>query len=156
MGEEVTRVWARKSHTLDEDIADTYWLWLEFTDGTLAVVGTSWLLPDEARTPLQAELELIGTEGVATVELPGDGLELWSSAGTETPDLAGWPEVDGLVTGMLRQEVSYFAQCVLEGRQPDRHRPEDARAALAIALAAIESAQLGEPVAVACEKGSNV
>ena len=146
IGEEVVRVWAQKSHTLDERIADTYWLWLEFTGGSLAVVETSWLLPDRARTALHGELELIGTKGVARVRLPGFGLELWTADGTQTPDLAAWPEVDGLVTGMLRQELSYFAQCILEGREPDRVQPEDARAALAIALAGIDSAERDEPV----------
>ena len=144
--EEVTRVRAWKSHTLDKQIADTYWLWLEFAGGALAVVETSWLLPEGGRSALVGEVEVLGTEGVARIELPGWGLEVWGAAGTQTPDLAAWPQVEGLVTGMLRQELSYFTQCILEGREPDRLHPEDARAALAVALAGIESAERGEPV----------
>jgi len=41
--------------------------------------------------------------------------------------------------GILRAELRYFADCVLEGRKPDRITPEESRAAVALMEAATRS-----------------
>jgi len=43
-------------------------------------------------------------------------------------------------------EIEYFVKCVAEGRNPEVATVEDARAALALALDCIESAETGRPV----------
>ena len=48
--------------------------------------------------------------------------------------------------GILRAELRYFADCVLEGRKPERITPEESRAAVAAMVAAEESARTGSVI----------
>jgi hypothetical protein len=48
--------------------------------------------------------------------------------------------------GILPAELRYFADCVIEGRRPDRITPEESRDAVALLAAAEESSQTGKIV----------
>jgi UDP-N-acetylglucosamine 3-dehydrogenase len=54
-----------------------------------------------------------------------------------------WPQVFGERFGILRAELRYFADCVLEGRAPERTTPEESRAAVEVIVAAEQSAKTG-------------
>jgi predicted dehydrogenase len=111
-------------------VPDILWSVFEFPDERLAVVENAWVLPDEAGVWLEAEVEVIGSEGVARVHVPGD-LGLWLSSGHMLPDTT--------LMGALRDELSYFATCVARGVEPDRVTADDGIEAVRLALAAADS-----------------
>jgi predicted dehydrogenase len=95
---------------------------------------------DEAGVRLEAEVEVIGAEGIARVRLPGD-LSLWLSSGHTLHDTTLVPFGLGTATGALRDELSYFATCVARGTEPDRVTADDGIEAVRLALAAADSGE---------------
>jgi predicted dehydrogenase len=125
-------------HRTSESVPDILWSVFEFPDERLAVVENAWVLPDEAGVWLEAEVEVIGSEGVARVRVPGD-LSFWLSSGHTLPDTTLVPYGLGTATGALRDELSYFATCVARGIEPDRVTADDGIEAVRLALAAADS-----------------
>jgi predicted dehydrogenase len=132
-------------HRGDEAVPDILWSTFTFPDHRVAVVENAWVIPDEAGVWLEAELEVIGSEGVARVRLPGD-LSFWLSSGHTLPDTTLVPFALGTATGALRDELSYFAGCVARGVAPDRVTADDGVEAVRLALAAADSGTRGTPV----------
>jgi len=60
-----------------------------------------------------------------------------------------WPKPFGRRFGILRAELRYFADCVQEGRKPERITPEESRAAVALMEAATQSAHCGTVIQLA-------
>jgi predicted dehydrogenase len=73
------------------------------------------------------------------------GLEVHSLEGLVRPDTTLMPTVHDRVTGILRDEIYHFLECVLEDKQP-AVSGEDGLAALRIVLALTESLRTGVPV----------
>jgi predicted dehydrogenase len=117
---------------------DIIWSTFEFPDERIAVVENAWVIPDAAGVWLEAELEVIGSEGIARVRLPGD-LSFWLSSGHTLPDTTLVPFGLGTAMGALRDELSYFATCVAHGVEPDRVTADDGIEAVRLALAAADS-----------------
>jgi UDP-N-acetylglucosamine 3-dehydrogenase len=131
--------------------ADLVWYVLRFPEGALAVVETAFVLPDGAGTWLESETEVISTEGVARVQLPGDLLRIWGPSGHEEPETTLSSGALGWSSGALKDEIAYFLGCVRQGTPPTRVVPEDAVQVLKIALAAVEALESGQPVDLANE-----
>jgi UDP-N-acetylglucosamine 3-dehydrogenase len=130
-----------RSHALqagNESVPDILWSTFEFPGERVAVVENAWVIPDGAGVWLESELEVIGSEGIARVRVPGD-LSLWLSRGHTLPDTTLVPFSLGTATGALRDELSYFASCVARGVAPERVTADDGIAAVRLALAAAES-----------------
>jgi UDP-N-acetylglucosamine 3-dehydrogenase len=128
--------------------ADLTWAILRFEDGTLGVLETTWLLPD--KTPfLDDFLQVVTTSGVANIDMLNSGLTIWREDGVENPDVCYEPRMRGSAYGALREELSYFALSVLEGRKPTLVAAEDGVEALRVGLAIIESANSDREVEVA-------
>jgi predicted dehydrogenase len=120
--------------------ADLTWAILRFENGTLGVLETMWLLPD--KTPfLDDFLQVVTTSGVANIDILNSGLTIWRADGVEIPDVSYEPRIRGSAYGALREEISYFALCVLEGRKPTLLTAEDGVETLRVGLAVIESAR---------------
>ena len=141
MEDEVIKVYARKVNVLDPKIADTYWAVLTFSRGGIAVVETSWLLPDGAPTELNSTVEVIGSRGVASIESPAMGMPIWTEKRSEYPDIFFWPVINGHARGTVHRMLEYFTCCVLKREPQKRVCLEDARESVKIALAAVESAE---------------
>jgi len=141
MEDEVIRVYARKVNVLNPEIADTYWTVLTFSRGGIAVIETSWLLPDGAPTELNSTVEVIGSRGVAFIESPCVGMPIWTEKKSEYPDIFFWPLVDGQAWGTVYRMLEYFTRCVLKRESQKKISLQDARESVKIALAAIESAE---------------
>jgi UDP-N-acetylglucosamine 3-dehydrogenase len=135
---EPLRVTSHALHRTQESVPDILWSTFEFPDEHLAVVENAWVIPDEAGVWLEAEVEVIGSDGVARVRLPGD-LSLWLSSGHTLPDTTLVPFGLGTAMGALRDELSYFATCVARGTEPDRVTADDGIEAVRLALAAADS-----------------
>jgi predicted dehydrogenase len=138
-GAEPLAVTSHALHPASSSVPDILWSTFEFPSG-VAVVENAWVIPNEAGVWLEAELEVIGSEGVAHVRLPGD-LSLWLSSGHTLPDTTLVPFGLGTAMGALRDELSYFATCVARGIEPDRVTGDDGIEAVRLALAAADSGE---------------
>lgn len=118
--------------------ADLSWGILEFEGGALGFVQTMWLLPDKLRL-LDDGMQVITDSGVANINIHS-GLDLWLEDGPEIPDISYELRVRGSVFGALREELSYFALCVLRGVQPTVVTAEDGVESVRVACALVESA----------------
>jgi len=144
-GRPVRRVrgWAR--HATGREHPETFWGVLEFEGGALGVVETIWMLPD-CGVMLDDAFQFIGTRGVANLQLHPGTFALLSEEGYRLPDVAYDPRVGGAARGALRDELAYFCECVAAGRPPQVITPEEARNAVEVVLALIESGREGREV----------
>ncbi len=139
-------VFAKCRSLLGECFPESFLALLDFPDGPMGLIQNGWLLPDAFPSAIEAELVVLGDKGSGHLRTPHLGTLISDSAQTHSPDLFWWPSIYGEVTGALRSELLYFLRCLAEGREPDRVRPEEAREALRVALAIVESAEKGEEV----------
>ncbi|MCC6314425.1 MAG: Gfo/Idh/MocA family oxidoreductase [Thermomicrobiales bacterium] len=134
---------------------DGCWALLQFGDGPVAMVETSWFVPNGAPanvlTPtwhgtIDSELEIVGVERSARLDLLEGSLAIWEPDYTARPDTAMWPEIAGTVGGALREEDRHFLDCVRAGVPSPIASARDALAGLRIAEAIVESAATGREV----------
>lgn len=125
---------------------DLFWGMITMDDGSLGVIETAWLLPES--TPWRGHIlgEVIGTEGTALLEVPGNGLGFWLADRVTTPDTSYWPQIYGTTVGALRDEIGYFVRCVTHDLPVEVPRHEEVLASLEVAAALIRSAAEGRPV----------
>jgi len=71
---------------------------------------------------------------------------LGRTKGVHKPDTFYWPKLLGKRSGVLQNELSYFAECIREGKTPDVITPEQSREAVALMCAAERSADTNEVV----------
>ncbi|MFB6138993.1 MAG: Gfo/Idh/MocA family protein [Halosimplex sp.] len=137
---EVERVYTQSARWRDDgSLMDHAVAVLRFESGAVAHVTGSWAQPESR--PFGFSLEVAGDEGL--VEYDGDGavsVEWYGDGGDEREAATG---VDP-----MRREIEHFLECVETGETPEI-TVEDAIEAVRISLAAIESSERGEPVAVA-------
>ena len=139
-------VYAQEVHPGQCKHPDAAWAMIRFNNGAVGVVESVWHLPESTPYAIDARMEVIGTEGALYINCAEAGLELHTSDGVQMPDTMYWPNVFGERLGVLRTELRYFANCVLEGSPPDRVPAEDSRDVVALIAAAVESSQTNEVV----------
>lgn len=144
-GKKVTSVRCHEVSVEPGKGADLTCATLKFEDGALGLLQTMWLLPD--KTPfLDDSMQVVTTSGVANIDMLQSGLTIWHEDGAEVPDVSYEPRLHGTVYGALREELSYFALCALESRQPTLLTAQDGVEALRVALALVESAKTDREV----------
>ncbi len=119
---------------------------LSFADGTVASIETASILPEMSPAPNRARFAVKGTEGTAELATPGNGLELC----TDQPRFADttiFPEVNGRITGAIREEIDHFSRVVRDVEQPVSTLDDGLRAG-AIARACREALHRDQPVKV--------
>jgi predicted dehydrogenase len=155
----VCRVYAQAG-SADGGVPDTLVATLTAEDGSLAVLQSTWLVPDGAPITLagppaspfdlwgtiDAQIEVVGDAQVGRVDLISGGPSLWGDSAVRTPDSGLWPEVHGRVGGALREELSHFVECVRVGEQSPLVPAETGAAAVHLAEAIVLSSQKGEVV----------
>ncbi len=127
---------------------DAFWGVLEFEGGAVGVVEAAWLLEEKAGVMLDDAFHLIGTTGTAYLSAFPPALSYWRSDGFAVPDVSYDPRIRGAAFGALRDELSYFCDCVRMRRKPEVVRPVEARNAARVALALTESAAAGRDVEI--------
>lgn len=147
-GKDVRRVHAIDRIAARDDGAHGLWGLLEFADGTVGTVETSWLLPDAAGIATDDAFQITGLAGTVKVQLDTPPLRILREGGSHAPDVSYEPVLHGVVGGALRDELAHFASCALAGTPSTVIMPDDAYAALAVVLALIDSATSGAPVSV--------
>jgi len=113
---------------------------LRFEGEAVVFMQTMWLVPDKSPA-LDDSLQVVTSRGIANIDIAHSGLSIWGEEGIELPDVVYEPRLRGSVFGALREELSYFALCALEGRQPTVVTAEDGLEAVRVALAVVESAK---------------
>lgn len=142
----VSSVYAQEVHPGQNKYPDGGWSIARLDNGAVAVVESVWHLPESTPYAIDARLEVIGTEGALYVNCGEAGLAIHDAAGVKLPDTMYWPRPFGRYTGVLQEELRYFANCVRAGQTPQRITPAESRAAVAWMAAATESAQTGSVI----------
>lgn len=147
-GDRVRRVrgFGRKATSGKHD--DTFWGVIEFASGALGIVETIWLLPKSAGIALDDAFQLIGDRGVGNISLYPGAMSFWRDDGFEVPDSSYDPRVRGAAHGALRDELSYFCDCVSSHRHPEVVTPIEAKNALRVALALVESSEKDHEITI--------
>lgn len=138
---EVERVFARTTEWDDGHLNQHSSVLLRFEDGATGNVEASWGYPEGS--PFVTSYELAGDEGLLEFDARDENA-IRVSGGAEGTKAPASP----LAKSPYTRELEHFVECVETGRDPDI-TPNDAREAVRIALAAIESAERGEPVSPA-------
>jgi UDP-N-acetylglucosamine 3-dehydrogenase len=140
-GSEARRVYAHVGTALYEGLPvdDIGTMTVEFENGVVGALSAGWANPDSYPTWLDVRFEILTTESAFLINSPYH--DYWCY-GTIRAERQYWwrRDIDGL--------VDEFVQAILEDREP-AITGEDARAALAIALAAYESARTGQVISLA-------
>ncbi len=139
-------VYAQEVHPGENRYPDAGWAMFRLEGGAVGVVESVWHLPESTPYQIDARMEILGTGGAIYVNCGEAGLEIHDRHGPHMPDTMYWPKPFGQRFGILQAELRYFADCVCQGRKPERITPEESRAAVELMAAATQSAQTGEVV----------
>lgn len=126
---------------------DIGWAMLHWEQQCVGVVETVWRLPENTPTVIDARMEVVGEEGMLTIDCSQTGLTILDGNGVKMQDAHYWPICHGRQTGVLADELAYFAECVRRGRRPDVITPDEAARVVAVMETAERSAQSGLPEA---------
>ena len=119
---------------------DLGWTMYRFDTGATGVLEDVWFLPDTTAFQIDERMEIIGTEGSIHIHEVHPNLSICDKDGWHCPDTTYWPELHGIRAGALREELSYFATCVQQGKKPTVISPEESMRAVEACLAAEKSA----------------
>jgi UDP-N-acetylglucosamine 3-dehydrogenase len=125
---------------------DLGWTMYRFDNGAVGTVETIWCLPDKTAFQIDERMEIVGTEGSISIHDTHPNFSVCDSEGWKSPDTTYWPEIHGVRSGALRDELAYFINCVAEDRPIDVITPQESLEAVRACLAAEESARTGEVV----------
>ena len=139
-------IYAQEIHPGTNEHPDGGWAMARLDNGAIAVIESIWHLPESTPYQIDARMEVLGTEGAIYINCGEAGLEIHDRVGNHRPDTLYWPNVFGQRFGILRAELRYFADCVAEGRRPERITPQESRAAVALLAAAVDSSRTGQIV----------
>ena len=151
VGRTVKRVSAmsvsKKLKSLELDTPDAFFATLEYENGVIVQISSSWVMP-----PLQGKqsnfrakgIEVVGTSGMISIETDHTtGIVIQTEEDLEIPDVLHQPQVQGKCFGIYSDELWHFLACI-EGRAKPATTVRDAYYALAVAHAIEESARTGK------------
>lgn len=161
-GQRCQTVHAWERGFLGEQVPETFLMVLELEGGAVAVAETSWLIPDGAVANItgwgegggqgdgviDADLEVIGVDGVASLRTYEPSLTIVTSGHTYVPDTGLWPTIGGRTGGALREELWDFIERAAGGEGRGVASIDDALHVQEIADAAVVAARRGTAVEV--------
>ena len=139
---EVVEVYAQTNRIMHRDEVDVETgglLLVTFEDGTFASIDCSWSRPMNYPTWGGLAMDLIGEKGVVNVDAFSQNLAAYSN--TDQPAWLPW------LSDSDRSMISEFMAAIREQRAPSVSG-YDGYKAMEVALAAYQSAELGQPVAL--------
>ena len=143
----VKKVYAEQRAVVDGEHPDTGFAMLTFNRGTVGILEIAFILPPKSPGLLDYVITVIGTNGKASLLSGGRGFEFWTEEGVICPDTDFVePYMDGQIVGPLREELSYFANCVINGKAPTRNTAQDGVNGIRVCHAIVESAEKGDVV----------
>jgi len=144
----ITRVYARKAQRLREASEDAVYAVVDFANGAIGALDYAWAWPDGLPNGYWVHFEVVGTKSAAFLEVRDQGVHLVDAVRTIGVDTHLWPEVNGEIAGILKDELMHFASAVLEDR-PFLQGWREAEDAIRVIDAVFASIACGAPVAVA-------
>lgn len=120
---------------------DIGWTVYRFDTGAVGVCENVWFLPEKTPFQIDERMEIIGTEGSLHIQEGSPNFSVCDKNGWRSPDTTYWPMLHGVRAGALREELSYFVNCILQRKRPTIITPEESMAAVEACLAAEESAR---------------
>jgi len=152
-GQTPDRVFGRNVKVHDYDYPDLGWAMLEFPDrdgcsGAVGVVETIWCLPPNVPTVIDARMQIVGREGMITIDCSQTGLLVNTAERVKQVDTAFWPLQHGRAVGILKEEISYFADCLRSGTPASVITAAEAARAVAVMEATEQSALCRQPVEI--------
>jgi len=118
----------------------------------MAVIENNWIIPQTAPSLIDHRCEIIGTEGVAYLDLTHNRSFVKYTAGTKDgfpdaafPDMTITPEIHGKQMGFAVESIAHFVDCIRDGRAP-LATGHDGLLNTQLILAAEQSTQIGLPV----------
>jgi predicted dehydrogenase len=143
LGKEATEVYAEiGSEIYHQEWDDTGFLTIEYQDGVFATLDTSWSRPKTYPTWGDVTMQVVGTAGVIDLDMFAQNVILYDD-GAGRASWVNWGS--GTDAGLIADFIR------LTGGQdaPNLATGEDGLHALAVAVAAYQSADVGQPVSVA-------
>ena len=137
----VKTVYAQTLSVRNFKYPDIGWAMYRFESGAIGVIETIWFLPENTMFTIDARMEIIGTKGAIYIDCGNTGLTINDRTGIHKPDTAYWPRLLERRIGALRNELSYFMNCIKTGKTPDIITPEQSREAVRVMEAAEKSAE---------------
>ncbi|MBC7328042.1 Gfo/Idh/MocA family oxidoreductase [bacterium] len=116
---------------------DSAFLLLEWKDGTIGCIETSWVMPDYSPTGLDCQLEIVGERGAVHLRIDNQNLQIFKEK-SEFPDTSYHLVLYDKAFGILRAEVEHFLDCIKNGKEL-AISAEEALLAVKIAAAAHKS-----------------
>lgn len=145
-GARIESVYAQTHSVRGLRYPDIGWTMYRFDTGAIGVCENVWFLPPKTPYRIDERMEIIGTEGSMQIQDDSPNFSVCDKEGWRTPDTTYWPVLHHQRSGALRDELAYFANCIIEGKKPDIITLEEAMTAAKACLAAHESAARGEIV----------
>jgi len=142
-GSKVKKVYAEATSNVLKDLKvnDTTMATLRFENGVIGLLEQSWALPAGMPSALDVELEVVGTEGSAYLDLRSQSISVFSGGKLKQPDLIyELPDQHFLI-----DEYTHLAR-YLDGKAEPKISGEEALSALEVAEAIMCSAQSGNPI----------
>lgn len=130
-------------NTLGEPHPDVNWGVLEFENGAIAALQTTWLYPPQRHEDLQwnAGLQVMGDAGVLEVRNDGTGfVGNTESTGIGLWDQSGWAQIHGEPRGAFGAMLRHCLACVRGETVYRGAAPREAREAMRVACRLAEDA----------------
>lgn len=143
----ITRVYGQKVQKLSNGNEDALYAVVNFENGAIGTLDYSWAWPDGLPSGYHAAFEVIGTRNAALLDVRDQGFHVISAEGPTAADTHLWPEINGKITGDLRDELLHFAEAVLAG-EPFVQDYREAEAAIQVIDALFASIGQGKPIDV--------
>jgi len=143
----IVRVYAQKVQRLDHGNEDALYAVVNFENGAIGSLDYSWSWPDPLPSGYYVHFEVVGTKSASFLDVRDQGLHVVSAEGATIPDTHLWPEIQGRITGDLRDELMHFAEAVLTGA-PFLQDHREAQDAIHVLDALFASVEQDAPVAV--------
>ncbi len=115
-----------------------------FDDGAVGFAEASWAYPQGFGGTLYAQLDVVGTKGKIEYS-DKDTNPMLTYTREKGHELPRYFRFMSTTEYAFEEEIRHFVRCVMNDRDP-LVSPQDARAALEMALAAQRSAETGKPV----------
>ena len=145
-GEKIKSVYSNTLSVRNLPNPDIGWSMFKFESGAIGVCESVWFLPEKTPYDLDAKMEIIGEKGAIYIGGPGESLSINTDEGWKCPETVYWPKVHGKIAGALKEELSYFVNCLLSNKKPTIITPEESKKAVEAVEAAEESARKEEVV----------
>lgn len=120
---------------------------LKLSNGAIATLETSWVMPANYHSPLEANFDIVGTGGNARITGSNHGVEIFNNKGFSLPELSSWPMFRDHLNGALRNSIDSFIESIYSNQQPIISLTE-ARNAQSVVTALQTSLKINQPVSV--------